>query len=254
MAASLDLGLEGRVAIVTGAASGMGRSVAALLADAGATVHGVDIDADGLRRARASWSGAGHSAGVADLGQVQACRDVVSDAVSRHRRVDFLVAVHALLIRKELADVEEADFDRLWTVNARSQFFLCQAVLPGMAERRFGRIVLFTSPGGFIGATVRSSAYATTKSASLGLSRSIARRYGPCNITCNLVSPGVIDTPMGNLDLSADEIAAIEHAIPLRRRGTPDEVARAAVFLVSEWAGYVNGHVLVVDGGNTMHA
>lgn len=251
---TLDLGLEGKVALVTGAASGMGAAVARLLTAAGAIVHGVDRNGEGLAAARQGWAGTGHSIAAADLGSVAACRSAVAEAEAAHGRLDALVAVHALLVRCEMEEVDEETYDRLWQVNARSLYFLCQAALPGMVQRRYGRIVLFTSPGGFIGGTVRSSAYATTKSASLGLSRSIARRYGPDNITCNLVSPGAIDTPMGNIDLSLAEVSAIEQSIPLRRRGRPEEVAKAAVFLVSQWADYVNGHVLVVDGGSTMHA
>jgi len=250
----LDLGLNDKVVLVTGAASGMGAAVAHLLAAASAHVHGVDRDGEGLAAAREGWAGTGHSIATADLGGVAACRSVVAEAEKAHGRIDAMIAVHALLVRCEMEDVDEETFDRLWQVNARSLYFLCQSVLPGMVARRYGRIVLFTSPGGFIGGTVRSSAYATTKSASLGLSRSIARRYGPDNITCNLVSPGAIDTPMGNIDLSPAEVTAIEQSIPLRRRGRPEEVAKAAVYLVSRWADYVNGHVLVVDGGSTMHA
>lgn len=255
MAALSDsLDLAGRVALVTGAAGGMGREVARHLAEAGAKVFGVDRNAEALAEATASWAGDGHGHAAQDLGDTDACAEAVASAHALHGRLDMLVAVHALLIRHEMAEVEPAEWDQLMAINARSQFFLARAALPLMTERRFGRIVLFTSPAGFIGAVARASAYAMTKGASLGLARSIARTHGQYNITCNLVSPGSIDTPMLRTGLAGGEVEAIAAAIPMRRLGAPVEVARAALYLVSGWGSYVNGHVLVVDGGSTMHA
>lgn len=254
LSGDLDLGLDGRVALVTGAAGGIGRRVAELLAEAGARVFGVDRDAGALEDARANWAGEGHGSAVADLGAVADCKAAVSAATALHGRLDILVAVHALLIRRELDAVDEAEFDRQMAVNARAQFFLAQAALEPMRAARFGRIVLFTSPAGTIGSVARASAYAMTKGAALGLARSIARRYGPEGVTCNLVSPGSTDTAMLRSDLGAADLEAIRQSIPLRRLADPAEVALGAVYLASRWASYVNGHLLTIDGGSTMGA
>jgi len=251
---SLDLGLDGRVALVTGAAGGMGRAVARLLAEAGAKIFGVDRNGAALAEAAANWTRGGHGQGVIDLASTSGCAAAVAQAHALHGRLDILVAVHGLLIRNEIAAVEQPEFDQLMAINARSQFFLAKAALPLMTAQSFGRIVLFTSPAGFVGAFARATAYAMSKGASLGLARSIARAYGQHNITCNLVSPGSIDTPMLKTGLSEADLAAIASSIPMGRLGVPEEVAYGALYLVSRWASYVNGHVLVVDGGSTMHA
>ena len=254
VSAPLDLGLAGRVALVTGAGGGIGRHVARLLAAAGAIVHAVDRDAEALAAARADWPGPAHTAEAAYLGDPAACARVVATATAAHGHVDILVAVHALLLRQELAEVDPQSFDRQMSVNARGPFFLAQAVLPQMAARRYGRIVLFTSPSGFAGALAKAAAYAMSKAAALGLARSVARRYGPDNVTCNLVSPGSTDTAMLHGGLGRDDLEAIRAAIPLRRLADPEEVALGAVYLVSRWGSYVNGHMLTIDGGSTMGA
>lgn len=250
----LDLDLEGRTALVTGVAGGIGRQVADLLAAAGANVFGTDANADALSAASADWAGDGHETMPADLGDPGQCGRVVVRAHALHGRLDIVVAVHALLVRREMADVDAAEFDRQMNVNARAQYFLAQAALPLMTRAGFGRIVLFTSPAGYAGSVARASAYAMSKGAAIGLARSIARRHGPDNITCNLVAPGSIDTPMLRGDLGDAELNAITGAIPLRRLGDPAEVAYGVLYLVGRWGGYVNGHMLVVDGGAAMGA
>lgn len=250
----LDLGLSGRVALVSGAGGGIGRQVARLLAAAGATLHAVDRDAGTLSSARSEWPGDAHTIETADLGDVGACGAVVETALAAHGRVDLLVAVHALLMRQNLLDVDQDSFDRQMSINARSQFFLAQAVLPQMALQKFGRIVLFTSPSGFAGALAQASVYSMTKASSLGLARSIARQYGADNITCNLVAPGSTDTTMLRRDLSAETLNSIRAAIPMQRLADPEEVAFGALYLVSRWGSYVNGHMLTIDGGSTMGA
>ena len=250
----LDPDLQGRTAIVTGAAGGIGRQVARLLSAAGAHVFATDVDAEALSAAAADWAGGSHQTMAADLGETSECRRLVEAAHRSNGRLDILVAAHALLVRREMAEVEAAEFDRQMNVNARAQYFLAQAALPLMTKAGFGRVVLFTSPAGYMGSVARASAYAMSKGASVGIARSIARQHGRDNITCNLIAPGSIDTSMLREDLGSDELESIIGAIPLRRLGDPAEIAYAVLFLVGRWGSYVNGHMLVVDGGATMGA
>jgi NAD(P)-dependent dehydrogenase (short-subunit alcohol dehydrogenase family) len=254
LTADLDLGLAGRTALVTGAGGGMGRAVARLLTEADAHVFGVDHNPEALAAASADWAGEGHGSAALDLGKTADCATAVAAANKLHGRLDIVIAVHALLIRNDIADVDEVEWDRMMAVNARSQFFLAKAALPLMTERKFGRIVLFASPAGFMGSFARASAYAMTKGTSVALARSITRTHAQYGITCNVVSPGSIDTPMLRTGLTDADVGTMAQGIPTRRLGDPQEVAYGAVYLASRWASYVNGHVLVVDGGATMHA
>ena len=251
----LDLGLSGRVAVVTGAASGVGAEVALLLAASGARVVGCDIDVAGLNKVFAALTEPSrHIAMETDIASVSECRTLINDAADRFGRLDILVNVAAILHRQDFFDVEESDFQHVVDVNLRSQFFLCQAALPFMAAANWGRIVNFTSPAGFIGARYRTTSYAVSKAGLLGLTRSLARQYGGANICVNLVSPGGVDTPMGRQALEGEDQVAFLRTIPMGRLAQPREIAYGALFLVSEWARYVSGHVLVVDGAATMHA
>ena len=251
---ALALGLEGKGVLVTGAAGVIGAQVARVLAAAGARVFATDAATEALEAARASLPGERHSAEAADLRSAAACHALVARAAQALGRLDALVAVHALLIRRELTEVDEAEFDLQMAVNAKAQFFLSQAALPHLVAQGGGRIVLYSSVGGFVGSVAAASAYTMTKSAALGLCRSLARRHGPDGITCNIVSPGSVDTPMLRQGLTEADMARLRDAIPLRRFGAPEELALATLFLVSRWGGFVNGQVLTVDGGASMGA
>lgn len=250
----LSPGLAGKAALVTGAAGVIGSEVARVLAAAGARVFLTDTAPGPLEAVLADLPGDGHHAAAIDLGSAGACRDAVEAAVAALGGLDALVVVHALLIRRDIAEVTEAEFDLQMAVNARAQFFLSQAAIPQFQAQGGGRIVLYSSVGGFVGTLAGASAYTMTKSAALGLCRSIARRHGPDGITCNILSPGSVDTPMLRQGLSEDDLARLRGAIPLRRFGAPVELALSTLFLVGRWGGFVNGQVLTVDGGASMGA
>jgi len=254
---SLDLGLEGRVAIVTGAASGIAAASVSLLADAGARVVGSDVNADGLRRTMEALSDPKrHRAVIADVADPEAAAAIKGEAERSYGRIDILVNAAGMLRRENYLDMTPADFMRIVDINLRSQFLLCQAVLPMMRRARWGRIVNFTSPGAFLGVRTRAAdyiGYSVSKAGLLGLTRSIARAYGPENICANLISPGTVDTPMGRQEHDQASLAALVASTPLGRTAMPGEIAHGVVFLASAWASYVNGHVLVMDGGATMH-
>jgi len=246
------LGLEGRVAIVTGAASGIGKSAAEILAASGARVTACDVNADGVKATVKGFAGTGHVAEVIDLGDLAACDALIARTAKREGRLDILLNVAAVLRRIDVEQVDEAEWDRLMNVNLRSQYFLCRAAGEAMKPRKWGRIVNVSSGAGLVGGFVGATAYAITKAGIMTMTKSFAKDLGPHGITVNTLSPGAIDTPMQRTGMTKETLESARSRIPLGRMGLPAECARGAVFLASELASYVTGHILAVDGGFLM--
>ncbi len=246
------LGLSDRVAIVTGAASGIGRAAAEILAAAGAKVVVCDIDAPGAQATTSALRGRGHATEIIDIGDLAACDGLIARSVERAGRLDILLNVAAVLRRLDLDQIDEAEWRRLMNVNLRSQYFLCRAAGEAMKKRGWGRIVNFSSGAGLVGGFVGATAYAVTKAGTITLTKSFAKDLGPHGITVNTLSPGAIDTPMQRSGMTPENLAAARARIPLGRMGDAFECARGAVFLASELASYITGHVLAVDGGFLM--
>ncbi|MBM3523214.1 MAG: SDR family oxidoreductase, partial [Alphaproteobacteria bacterium] len=211
------LGLTGRVAIVTGAASGIGRAAAGILAAAGARVVACDVDAAGLAAAGAALRGAGHTTEVVDIGDLDACDALVARCLAREGRLDILLNVAAVLRRLELDQIDDAEWQRLMNVNLRSQYFLCRTAGEAMKKRRWGRIVNFSSGAGLVGGFVGATAYSITKAGTITLTKSFAKELGPHGITVNTLSPGSIDTPMQRGGMTPEGLAAARARIPLGR-------------------------------------
>ena len=246
------LGLEGRVAIVTGAASGIGKSAAEILAASGARVTACDVNADGVKATVKGFAGTGHTAEVIDLADLAACDALVKRTAKREGRLDILLNVAAVLRRIDVEQVDEAEWDRLMNVNLRSQYFLCRAAGEAMKPRKWGRIVNVSSGAGLVGGFVGATAYAITTAGILTMTKSFAKDLGPHGITVNTLSPGAIDTPMQRTGMTKETLESARSRIPLGRMGLPAECARGAVFLASDLASYVTGHILAVDGGFLM--
>ena len=243
-------GATARVAIVTGAARGIGLGIAQRLARDGLHVIMIDV-LDEVRTAAAQLSSAeGH---VLDITDDAALAALVADVHGRLGRIDVLVnnaGIHPKHPEKrffKFAEIPRADWDRVFAVDLTAPFVLCQLVLPIMVAQRWGRIVNIASRAGrhFTGSA--GGHYASAKAGMMGLTRIIAGEYGPHGITANSIAPGAIATPMSQASGAAiDRIVAIT---PVGRMGTPDELAAAAAFLASEEAGYINGAILDVNGG-----
>ena len=246
------LGLVGRVAIVTGAASGIGKAAAEIMAAAGARVTAVDINADGVKATVAGMRGSGHVAEVVDLADIAACDALIARTAKREGRLDCLLNIAATLRRIDIEQVDEAEWDKLMNVNLRSQFFLCRAAGEVMKPRKWGRIVNCSSGAGLVGGFFGATAYAITKAGIMTMTRSFAKDLGPHGITVNTLSPGAIDTPMQRTGVPREALEANRARVPLGRMGLAAECARGAVFLTSDLASYVNGHILAVDGGFLM--
>jgi NAD(P)-dependent dehydrogenase (short-subunit alcohol dehydrogenase family) len=245
-----SLGLNGRIALVTGAGGGIGTAVVALLGDLGAAVVATDANAESL--ARLPQSGVGGAPIVADIGAKGACDDLVGRVLERHGRIDILVNNAAVLIRKEIDEYEDVDWDRTFDVNLRAQFLLCRAASRSMKQHGWGRIVNIAASNVYNGGLYQSSLYAIAKGGTLTLTRSFASRLAAFGICVNTVAPGPVNTPMFSYRLTEADIADFHKRLPMRRIAEPIELARAIAFLCSDWASYITGQVIDVNGGQIM--
>jgi 2-keto-3-deoxy-L-fuconate dehydrogenase len=246
--------LADRVAVVTGAASGIGAATARLFAAEGARVALVDKDEAGLA-ATAEAVGGAALALPGDVTDAAAARDGVAWVIGEWGRIDVLVTAAGISTGGTVATIDEAMWDRVFAVNVKGTYLWLHETLPRMIERHSGSIVMVGSQ------LVRSSggnnaAYIASKGAIVALTKTMAVDHAADGIRVNALMPGVIDTPMSRRSLQryADPAAtrerwATRHA--MRRFGTPEEVARAALFLASDDASFTTGSLLFVDGGWT---
>ena len=245
--------MAGRTALVTGAASGMGRATAYLLADEGARVAVTDRDCDGAERVAADIRGAGGDAAAWPLDVTDAARvaTVVGEAVERLGTIGILVNNAGVSIPAPIAaDGFDAAWDATLAVNLRGHATMVRACLPHLLASGGGRVVNVASTEG-LGATAFISPYTASKHGVIGLTRALAVELGSQGVTVNCVCPGPIRTGMtANIPDEAKERFA-RRRVPLRRYGEPEEVAQAIVSLALPASSFVNGAVLVVDGGMT---
>jgi gluconate 5-dehydrogenase len=247
--------LDGRVAVVTGGSSGIGRGIAGALARAGASLVVVargeaelsatveELTADGCR---AAWVSA-------DLSTRDGVRAAAEKAVEAFGEPDILVNSAGINLRPPMNELTEDVWDRTMAVNLDAPFLLGQRFGPGMAERGFGRIVHVSSQQAHR-AFVASGAYGASKGGLEALARSQAEAWSPHGVTCNLLVPGFVMTPL-NARLSSDpeKVAALAARTMVGRNGLAEDFAGAAVFLASRASAYVTGQSIFVDGGMSVH-
>lgn len=254
--------LSGRVALVTGAAAGIGKAIAEALADAGATVVLADVRTDRVEASAAGIQAAGGSAewvtcDVSDAGEIES---MVDGVVARHGRLDVLVSNAGIPGTSHPAhETGVEDFDRVIAVNLRGVFLCAKHALPHLIAGGAGAIVNIASTFGMVGASA-SPAYAASKGGVIALTRQLAVDYGPLGVRVNAVSPGYVDNDMADrrsrmsaedaaANLSAREAAAALQ--PLGRQGSTAEIAAAVAFLASDAASFMTGAIVPVDGGCT---
>lgn len=246
----MQIDLTGKTALITGAASGIGRACAQTLAQAGAFVVVVDINSAGAQET-VDLLGRGLALRC-DLGQpndVTALRDRV---VAETGGVDILVNCAGLIsYRKGINAVSVDEWDLLLDVNLRGTFLVCQAFMDGMKERRGGSIVTFSSLAARVGGIEVGIHYAASKAALIGFTRTLAKEGGPFGITVNAVAPGVILTEPVKRQVTGHE-EAYTAQIPLQRLGVPQDVANVVLFLASPLSNYITGVVLDINGGMYM--
>ena len=248
--------LQGKVAVVTGAASGNGKAIAVLFAKEGAKVVVSDINMKGAEETVATIKADGGAA-IAILTDVIKEEDIqkmIDAAVKTYGTVDILVNNAGIMDNYEpAADVTDAQWDRLFAINTTSVMRGTRKVLPIFLEKGAGVIVNIASIGGLHG-NVAGVAYTASKHAVIGLTRSVGFQYANKGIRCNAIAPGAIQTNIASTITSPHPFGAQRCSISLSlnpRIGKPEEVAGAALFLASDDASFVNGQVLVVDGGWT---
>jgi NAD(P)-dependent dehydrogenase (short-subunit alcohol dehydrogenase family) len=247
--------LENRVAFVTGGGSGIGAAGAYAMAQEGAYVVVTDIDGDAAEAVAGAIRKNGYSARaqVLDVTDDSALAEAIADTAHMHERLDVLHSHAGLQIEGKLEQVAVAQMDASWALNVRAHFVAAQAALPPMRAQGGGSIIITSSNSG-VQYDREMIAYATTKHASLAMTRQMAADYAHENIRFNALCPGFIDTPfnkgfevqMGGRDSLE---AYIEQSIPMGRFGTVEEIADAIVFLASDKSSFMTGHALVVDGG-----
>jgi NAD(P)-dependent dehydrogenase (short-subunit alcohol dehydrogenase family) len=242
-----------RVAVVTGAASGMGLAIGQRLAAHGHRVALLDLDGEAAERAATNLraSGATVFAAAVDV----ADRGAVDDALGRVRAelgpVDIMVTSAGLDEFTPFTEISAAQWDRMLAVNLTGAFHCLQAAVPDMLAAGWGRIVTISSSSAQSGAP-NMAHYVASKGGVIGLTKALAVELGPHGITVNTIPPGAIDTPMSRRAQatgSLPDTEVIARIIPVRRMGTPDDVAAACAFLCSEEAGYITGQQINLNGG-----
>ncbi len=242
--------LSGKVAVVTGGSRGIGRATAEALAAQGA--HVVVNYVRGEEEAKrvvdgiVSRGGKAEAAGF-DVGSMKAAEDAIAEIAKRLGRLDILVANAGIAVDGLLLRVKEEDLDRIFAVNVKGALACARGAVKVMMRAKRGRIVLMSSVVGEMG-NAGQAAYAASKAALLGLTKTLAKEYASRNVTVNAITPGFIDTDM-TTSITPEMKEGMLQAIPLGRTGTAPEVAAAVVFLCSDEAGYITGHALRVNGG-----
>ncbi len=246
---------EGRVAVVTGGAQGIGAAVGRAFAREGARVALLDVDAPALDDLALDLERRGTQVlGIkADVTRAADVRAAVDSIQSRWSRVDILVnACGGFSTIRPTEEIPDDEWDAVLGINVRSAFLCTKAVLPSMKQRRAGRIVNFSSIGGRGGLVLLCSHYAAAKAAILGFTRHVAMEVATLGITVNAIAPGTVATERFKALRTAEETAALAARVPMQRVAEPSEIAECVLFLASDAAAYMTGACLDVNGGVLM--
>jgi len=243
--------LAGRTALVTGAASGIGRAIARRLASDGAAVGVLDVDAAGAAAVAGeiAATGAASLALAADVADGAAVREAVTRTRAALGPLTILVNNAGVCSFHRFVDLDEGEWDRMFAVHVKGAFHCTKAALPDLIEAGWGRVVNVSSVGGLKGAPALTH-YAAAKAALVGFTRALATEVGVYGVTVNAIAPGLVDTPLLVRSRMPEAIrTTLAAELPVRRIGLPEDIAAACAYLVSPEAGYVTGQVLSPNGG-----
>ena len=248
------LSLEGKVAMVTGAASGIGRGIALRLAELGAAIVILDIDAAGAKSTEERIAQQGKARfEKCDVCSSRDCQQAVAAAIDAFGKIDILCNNAGVILRKDVTNLTEDEWDLALDVNLKSIFLLSREVIPHMIKAGSG-VIINTGSGWSLKGGPQAASYCAAKAGVLNLTRAMAIDYGKHNIRVNCICPGDIDTPMLQSEceqLGEETVTFLREAAnrPIARVGTPEDVANAVLFLASGMATWITGTHLVVDGG-----
>jgi 3-oxoacyl-[acyl-carrier protein] reductase len=241
--------LHGQVAIVTGGARGLGRAIAETLSACGAKIALVDVNAEALAETVAAIRQAGGTAEafVGDVTSSQRVNEVVDEVIARLGSLEILVNNAGITRDSLVIRMKDEQWDAVLGINLRGTFLFTRAAARPMLKGKRGRIINIASVSGLMGNPGQAN-YSASKAGVIGLTRTVARELASRGITVNAVAPGFIATDMA-AKLGEDVLEQVKSQTPLGRLGDPQDVADAVLFLASEAASFITGHVLVVDGG-----
>lgn len=247
--------LQGTVALITGAASkrGLGRAIAQLFAEQGAQVVLLDLDADLCQQVAAELGG-GHLGWHCDVTSKQQCSEATQQALDTFGKIDVLVNNAGITQPLKTLEITEDNYEAVLDVSLKGTLLMSQAVLPAMQQQQSGCIINMSSVSGQRGGGVFGGPhYCAAKAGLLGLTKAMAREFGPDGIRVNAIAPGLIDTDITQGKLTVELKQEITKGIPLGRLGAASDVARACLFLASELSDYITGSVIDVNGGMHMY-
>ncbi|MGQ8880880.1 GolD/DthD family dehydrogenase [Delftia sp. NA_296.1] len=248
-AAGLERDFDGRTALVTGGAGGIGLAIARQLAASGARVALLDLERQALDVAAASLAEPRHHLALAvDVTRPAGVEQAVATVLEATGRIDILVNSAGVALLEPAGEISEAAWERTLAVNLTAPLLLAQAVAPAMRRQRHGRIINLASQASVV-ALRRHAAYCASKAGLVGLTRVLALEWASDGITVNAISPTVVDTPLGRKAWAGQVGEAMRALIPTGRFAQPEEVARLAVFLAGTYAGMLTGENIVIDGG-----
>jgi 3-oxoacyl-[acyl-carrier protein] reductase len=250
----MKISFEGRRAVVTGAGHGFGRAIAKAFAEAGASVWTCDVNAGGLKATR-DLIGRNCEIRTVDVSDPKAVTDFIAEAAGEGA-IDILVNNAGGVrgqVGRPLEQITPAEWQEIFDVNVTGAFYCAQAVAPGMKRARRGRIVNISSGAGLGISLTGIQAYASAKAAQIGLTRQLAHELGPWGITVNNVAPGFVrsnpTTERQWQSYGEEGQEKLVQSIALKRLGQPEDIAHAVLFFASDFAGWITGQVLSVDGG-----
>lgn len=246
--------LQDKVAIITGAGMGMGREAALLFASEGAGVIVFDRDEKAARETVTEIEKNGGKAllAIGDVSKEADVKAAIDTGIAHFGKIDTLYANAGVLWKdrdKSVIETTEENWDIVQAINLKGPFFLTKHGIPALQKAGGGSIILVGSISALAGFSLAQDSYTCAKGALISLAKSLAVQFGPDNIRCNIIHPGMVDTPLQAPYLDEGKKKAIAAELPMRRLGLPRDIANAALFLASDEASWISGAELVIDGG-----